>query len=173
MSVTLNGLSSNEVLVRDLMTAGPITLQPYSSLKDAMELMEWRRIRHLPVVNSGGEILGLLSHRDCLNLSFSELSEVSEEDAKEIYETIPVNEVMKRELITTTPYQSLKQAAQILFEYKIGCLPVIDSHNRLLGILTEADFVKAVAQWPSLTVMQPSSQERIDDLEAKRLSVLG
>lgn len=141
----------NNFFVKDLMTANPFTLQPSDSLEDAIELMQWRRIRHLPVVSESGKLLGLLSHRDCLNLSFSELSEVDDEDAIEIYQTVPVQEVMHRKLLTTTPTQSLRDAAQVLYDDKIGCLPVVDPNTqKLVGILTESDFVRIFAKWPTL-----------------------
>ncbi|MFV0347528.1 MAG: CBS domain-containing protein [Halodesulfovibrio sp.] len=127
--------------VSDLMSTNLFTLKQTDSLKTARSLMNLARIRHIPIVDEPGYFLGLLTHRDLLSSTVSRFAEVGQDVQDEIDAGIPVSEIMRTDVLTVTPDTRLRSAAEILFNHKYGCLPVVEK-DRLVGILTEADFLK-------------------------------
>ncbi|MGQ9494657.1 MAG: CBS domain-containing protein [Thermoanaerobaculaceae bacterium] len=124
----------------DIMTREVITLSEDDSLADARSCMDRGRIRHLPVVR-GKKLVGLVTHRDLLAASFSVFAEVSEREERRLFSQIPVKELM-HDAVTAPPDMPVRDAAQILLENKFGCLPVVAEDKELVGIVTEADFLK-------------------------------
>jgi len=135
-----------EMLVRDLMTPEVVTLEADESLLLADDVMRLARIRHLPVVDRG-RLVGLVSHRDMLRASVSSLAGLSRTEEASIKGAIPVREVMKREVRTVRPDDTARAACELILEWKLGCLPVVDGDGRLVGILTEADFVELARRY--------------------------
>ena len=99
------------------------------------------RIRHLPVVRDGC-LVGLVTHRDLLAASFSIFAEVEASEQRRVFTTVRVVEAMHRDVVTVSPGLAVAKAARILLENKYGCLPVVGEKNDLLGIVTEADFLR-------------------------------
>jgi len=144
----------NELRVRDLMTPNVVTVRPADSVATAYELMLDNRFRHLAVVDKEGDLVGLLTHRDLLRYSLIERTELPLSFQRSILRRIWVQEVMTSEVETAEPGQRLQEAALVMFENKYGCLPVVEG-QRVVGILTEADFVRFFvlsAQRPALTL---------------------
>ena len=129
------------MLVRELMSTELVTLTEDETLEHAQRCMARGRIRHLPVVRSG-KLVGLLTHRDLLAASFSIFAEVDHTEQRRIFGTVPVVEAMHRDVVTVSPDMALREAARILLQNKYGCLPVVGSSGELLGIITEADFLR-------------------------------
>jgi CBS domain-containing membrane protein len=140
----------NELRVRDLMTPNVVTVRPDDTVSMAHELMLDHHFRHLVVVNAEGDLVGLLTHRDLLRYSLIERTELPINLQRGILKRIQVEEVMTSEVETAEPDQWLAEAAQVMFENKYGCLPVVEG-SRVVGILTEADFVRFFA----LTAQSP------------------
>jgi CBS domain-containing membrane protein len=140
----------NELRVRDLMTSHVITVLPDDTIATAYELMLDNRFRHLAVVDKEGDLVGLLTHRDLLRYALIERLELPLSLQRSILSRIRVAEVMTSEVETAEPGQWLEEAAQVMFENKYGCLPVVEG-SRVVGILTEADFVRFFV----LTVRRP------------------
>ena len=129
------------LLVADVMTTKLITLTTHDTLKTAREIMQKARIRHLPIISRSGSFVGLLSQRDLLRATVSHFADVEPDVREQIESGIPVSEVMEVEVLTVPPDMPLPRAGELLLAHKFGCLPVLD-RGQLLGILTEADFVK-------------------------------
>jgi CBS domain-containing membrane protein len=127
--------------VRELMSTELVTLTEDETLAHAQRCMARGRIRHLPVVRDG-KLVGLLTHRDLLAASFSIFAEVDHGEQRRIFGTVPVVEAMHRDVVTVSPELTVREAARILLENKYGCLPVVDRAGDLLGIVTEADFLR-------------------------------
>jgi CBS domain-containing membrane protein len=89
-----------------------------------------------------GRLTGLVTHRDLLAASFSIFAEVERNEQRLIFDTVRVDEAMHRDVVTVGPDLGVAQAAGILLENKYGCLPVVDGDGVLLGIVTEADFLR-------------------------------
>jgi CBS domain-containing protein len=127
--------------VKDLMTAPVFSLKETDSLQSARALMDLQRIRHIPIVTVDNIFTGLLTHRDILSATISQLAEMDPETQREIDAGIPIREIMRTDIRTIDEETSLKLAAQTLLNHKYGCLPVVHD-GQLMGILTEADFLR-------------------------------
>ncbi len=136
----------NELKVRDVMTADPTTLKRNDKLTLAEDIMRLGRVRHLPVVDDDGEMLvGIVSQRDLFRDALAQALGYGKHAQRKILDTLSVKDVMATEVVTTSPDISLIEAARLLTERKIGCLPVVEN-GRLVGILTEGDFVALIAK---------------------------
>ena len=110
------------------MIQDPVTLKVDSTVADALSLMKENKIGGIPVISKDNELVGIVTNRD---LRF-------EKDMSR-----PVNEVMTKEnIITTKKGTDLKEAEDILQEYKIEKLPVVDDNNKLVGLITYKDIIK-------------------------------
>jgi CBS domain-containing protein len=127
--------------VKNIMTRDVFTLNQLESLSAAKDLMNLARIRHIPIVDDLGHFVGLLTHRDILAATISELAGIDRETQDEIESGIPIAEIMQTDVATVLPDLPLKEAARLLLDEKYGCLPVI-CEDKLCGIITEADFLR-------------------------------
>jgi CBS domain-containing membrane protein len=125
------------------MTTDLVTLKETDSVALARRIMGEQHIRHLPIHNEMGAFVGLLTQRDVLAATVSVLAEVDQETINAMEAAIPIRELMTTAMTTVREDTSLREAALLLLELKVGCLPVL-SDSRLLGIVTEADFIKFV-----------------------------
>jgi CBS domain-containing membrane protein len=123
------------------MSTDLVTLTEDETLADAQRCMARGRIRHLPVLRDR-TLVGLLTHRDLLAASFSIFAEVDSNEQRRIFGTVPVVEVMHRDVVIVPPTMSVSKAANILLDNKYGCLPVVEDSGDMVGIVTEADFLR-------------------------------
>ena len=132
--------------VRDVMTTQVTTLKRNDKLTLASDVMQLGRIRHLPILDDSGEQLaGIVSQRDLFRGALAQALGYGQHASRKLLDTFAVKDVMTTEVITTTPDTPLVSAARELTERKIGCLPVVEN-GRLVGIITEGDFVALVAR---------------------------
>lgn len=127
--------------VSDLMTPKVFSLRENDSLQTARSIMALGRIRHIPIVDKNEAFVGLLTHRDLLSVTISKLADVEDHVQDEIDASIPIREIMRHDVTTVPEDIDLRDAAELLLKHKYGCLPVV-RQERLVGILTEADFLK-------------------------------
>jgi len=130
--------------VGDLMTAEVATLNANDKLSIADDIMRLGRIRHLPVVDEDGGVIGIVSQRDLFRGALARALGYGEHAQSKILGMLLVKEVMTPTVATVSPDVPLAEAARTMLERKIGCLVVKDG-DRLAGILTESDFVRALA----------------------------
>ena len=129
-------------VVRDLMTDEVITLSPSDNLAELIDRMADEHIRHMPIVDRDGDLVGLVTDRSLAQIAFSgDGSEMTLSAQRDLLRRRRIREFMSTEVDTVEPDQSLREAAELLLENKIGCLPVVEG-NHVVGILTEADFVR-------------------------------
>ncbi|MCB0272023.1 MAG: CBS domain-containing protein [Bdellovibrionales bacterium] len=133
------------MLVRDIMTRDVFTLQDSDRLDLANNLMNMEMVRHIPVVDHNQNLVGLVTHRDLLKASVSVFSDLDADEREEFYHHIPIQSIMIKNVLTTTAETTIAEAAQIMDENKIGCLPVMRG-QKLVGIITEADFLHLIAE---------------------------
>ncbi len=126
--------------VWQMMTSDVVTLEADATLDLADDLMELKRIRHLPVLRNE-ELVGLVTQRDLFRAGLSSVLQFRRTLAKEWLHRIPIREVMVRELITIGPDTDMEEAVTRMLERKIGCLPVV-SGNKLIGLLSETDCLR-------------------------------
>ena len=124
----------------DLMIREVVTIGPTQMLSDVVEIMRRKKIRHLPVVESG-KLVGIVTDRDVKRALPSVFSGDQEEYDRVLNDT-PVDKVMTRDPYTVGPRDEVKEALKVMIERKIGAVPVV-SDAALVGIVTDIDFLKA------------------------------
>jgi acetoin utilization protein AcuB len=129
--------------VCDLMTATPITVAPMTPMLEARQCMAKARIRHLIVVEDD-RVVGIITDRDIrLNLP-SPATSLSVWELNFLLASLTVRSVMTSAVLVVESQRPIAEAARIMIDHKIGALPVVDD-GRLVGIITESDFVRALA----------------------------
>ena len=131
------------VTVRDLMTSKPFTLPPDASLDELHELMDAKQVRHVPVVDEDGQLCGVCSHRDLVRGALHGDRELPISTLHNMLQTFKIEEIMVSEPETIEPDDDIVAAGSAMIENKFGCLLVVEN-DELVGILTEADFVRYV-----------------------------
>ncbi len=129
-------------LVRDLMTTEVASLKQNESLSIANDVMSLGRIRHLPVLDDDGKLCGMVTQRDLIFNALARSLGFGSYAKEKALNSLRVQEVMTSDVISTTPDTLLADAAKLMLQKKLGCLPVLEDEH-LVGILTEADFVAA------------------------------
>ncbi|ACX51204.1 CBS domain containing protein [Ammonifex degensii KC4] len=132
------------MFVRDCMTANPITITKDTPIFQALEIINKHKIRHLPVVQDG-KLIGIVTERGLLRISPSPASTLSVYELNYILAKLTVAEAMVKNPITTTPDTPIEEAALVMREHKIGCLPVLEK-GQLVGIITQTDMVEALVR---------------------------
>ncbi len=132
------------MLVKKRMTHDPVVVSPRHSLADALRLTRERRIRHLPVVD-GGVLVGIVSDRDVRLAMPSPLTEPDERRI-EFLDRTTVRDIMRTEVDSIGPLDTLEDAAKLMRRRRIGALPVVDAHGAVLGILSESDVLDAFVE---------------------------
>lgn len=133
----------SELKVSSLMSSRPRTVYADETADLAELLMSLGSIRHLPVVNREGQLVGVLSNRDVLRVSHGP-ARPEEAHPLQPRSSLLVQEIMSPDVLTVSPDTSAREAALIMRKNQFGCLPVID-RGRLVGIVTEADYVELAA----------------------------
>ena len=136
------------------MTGNVVSVRPSDTVDKIHDAMTERSIRHVAVIDKDGELVGVVSHRDLLRRALIERSDLPLFVQRAVLRRTRVDEVMTSEVETIEPDQPVAEAAQVMFDNKIGCLPVVDGW-RVVGILTESDFVKFFTRGWSASVAEP------------------
>ena len=136
--------------VRSLMHTPLITVTPEMSLAEAHHLMRAHHIRHLPVVRGPGyqRLVGMLTDRDLREATPSPATALTRGRITAQMATTAVQTCMTTQVLYISPEAELAQAARLLVERRIGCLPVVD-HGTLVGVVTGSDCVQALLQTTS------------------------
>jgi CBS domain-containing protein len=119
--------------VADVMTRKTVTLSPHHGFAEAVSLMADRHFRHIVVVDTGGQILGVISDRDILRT----LARTAN------WQTKDVSQIMTRDPFTVKRDTPLSVAVAKIVSKRINCLPVLDDEGKVCGILTSTDLLKA------------------------------
>jgi acetoin utilization protein AcuB len=127
--------------VRDSMTRDPLTVRESEPLRQAVELVMVRRIRHIPVLSEDGRLVGIVTDRDIKRTLPSPLSSAAPEEYEAILETTPIGRVMTREPLTIEADSDVSVAVALLIDRKIGGLPVLEA-GRLVGVFTQRDALR-------------------------------
>lgn len=127
----------NYKTVEQFMAIDLFTVRPEDILDLAASLMHWRHVRHVPVEDDSGHLIGIVSHRDLIELLASGKVASSE--------PIVIRDIMKTDLVTIAPDTPTLEALELMREKNIGCLPVIKD-SRLVGLVTAYDFLTVSAK---------------------------
>ena len=133
------------MLVRNRMTSDPITVNPATSVPEAVRIMREKGIRHLPVVDDGGKLIGIVAQTDLLHASPLQATALSIFEMSYLLANLHVREVMVSPVITVSEDAPLEEAARIMVEKKIGCLPVMHD-GELVGLITETNIFETFVE---------------------------
>jgi acetoin utilization protein AcuB len=116
--------------VAQIMTKKPIHITPDKRVGQALKMMQKHNIRHLPVMNEG-QMVGWITSRDLREVLLASM-----------LEKITVNDVMVKDPVKVTPDTGIEEAARLIYEHKIGGMPVMEG-ERLVGVITMLDLISA------------------------------
>jgi CBS domain-containing protein len=124
--------------VGQFMSIDLFTVKPDDLIDLAASVMDWRHIRHVPVEDAEGGLVGLVTHRALLRM-------ISNRSQPTTADPITVGQIMVKNPITVSPETSSLAAIELMRTNRIGCLPVVES-GQLVGIVTSFDFLEASAK---------------------------
>lgn len=131
------------MLVKDRMTPHPITVTPDTTHKQAAELMREHNIHHLPVVNKEGKVVGIVVEEDLLAAQPSPATTLSIYEIHGLLSRLKLKDIMSHPVYSTTPDCPLEEAARLMLENGIGCLPIMEN-DTLIGIITDTDIFQSL-----------------------------
>jgi acetoin utilization protein AcuB len=126
------------------MTQKVITTNPEASVFDAYEKMSHNRIRHLPVIDADGRLIGIVTDRDIRSaLPYSKLKDPAHTAKTEKVKDLKVMDIMTTDPKTIGPHHTIQDALVLIQELRVGALPVVDKEGKLKGILSVRDLLRA------------------------------
>lgn len=133
--------------VRELMSRDVATIGVGDSCQEAVGRMVRRKIRHLPVVDGAGALVGVVTDRDLRHHLFepSVLRGIGAVSVDALLRAAPVKEAMSSPVVTVAPDDDLEEAARVMLEDKVGSLPVVEN-GRVVGIITETDLLRRICR---------------------------
>jgi acetoin utilization protein AcuB len=137
----LEQVRGGRMLVGERMSHPVLTVKPDMPVQEALILMRKEHVSRFPVVDHRGHMVGLVSESDLMNASPSEATTLSVWEISYLLSKIMVERVMTKKVITVTEDMPLEDAARMMADHKIGCLPVM-RENELVGIITETTLFK-------------------------------
>lgn len=126
------------MLVKDRMTPNPITILPSATHRQAAEVMREHHIHHLPVLDKGGNLVGIVVEQDLLAAQPSPATTLSIYEIHGLLSKLQVKQIMTRPVYTTPPDCPIEEAARVMLSEDIGCLPVVED-GKVVGIITDHD----------------------------------
>lgn len=136
--------------VRELMSRSVMTIDATDSCLEAVARMHRSGVRYLPVVDTMGELIGIVTDRDLRHHLFARhvLEEVGTIAVDELLKAVPVSEVMSSPVLSAEADDDVIEAAHVMREDKVGSLPVVDA-GRVIGIVTELDVLRQICRMDS------------------------
>jgi CBS domain-containing protein len=131
-----------EGLVREIMMASPVTLRSQDTLDLANDVISLGRIRHIPIVD-GGILVGIISDHDLMGAAATHIFGLKPRSKTALLKSVLIKDVMKKRVITVRPDTPIRDAAHLMAEKKVGCVPVL-SDGSLVGVVTTTDILRYV-----------------------------
>jgi len=130
------------ILLKEIMTKDPVTLNIDESFCRVAQIFQEKDIRHLPVVNAQGQILGIISQRDLNRIA----SPKKAPDGSYLYDPVELTKYILKQHIIQKVYSlgsedSLEKAVEVMAQHKLGCMPIVDANKRVVGITTVTDIL--------------------------------
>lgn len=131
------------MLLKEIMTKDPVTLNIDESFCRVAQIFQEKDIRHLPIVNAQGLILGIISQRDLNRIASPKKGPNGEYlyDPEELTKYVLKQHVIQK-VSSLSPEDTLEKAVAIMAEKKLGCMPIVDPSGKVIGIVTVTDLLK-------------------------------
>jgi CBS domain-containing protein len=125
--------------VGEIMMGSPVTLAPNDTLDLANDVISLGRIRHIPILDDG-KLVGLISERDLIGAAANRIFGLKQKSRSALLKSELIKNVMKKRLVTVTPDTPVKEAARLMADKKVGCVPVIRK-GALVGLVTTTNLL--------------------------------
>ena len=131
------------MFVSDWMTKKVYTVTPDDNISTAIKLLKEKKIKHLPVVKNDSAIVGILSDRDIKDYTPSKVTTFEIKELNYILFTTKIKEIMVKKVISAPPAMAIEEAAMVMYDNNIGCLPVLEK-GKLVGIISDKDLFRVL-----------------------------
>jgi acetoin utilization protein AcuB len=133
------------MLVKDRMTPNPVTITTDTSLKEALDLVRSKPFRHLPVLDENDRLVGIVTEKSLVYASPTPTTTLSVFEVDYILARTKVGQVIQGSVITVAPDLPIEEAARVMIDQRIGCLPVVED-QKLVGIISDTDIFRVFAE---------------------------
>jgi acetoin utilization protein AcuB len=133
--------------VKDWMASDVITAHPNMGMLKAHKMMREKGIRRLPVVDRWGKLVGLVTRSDVREAQPSDATTLNVWEINYLLSELQLKDIMTTDVVTIHADDTIKTAASLMNDRKIGALPVVDGHNKVVGIITESDVFRILIAW--------------------------
>jgi acetoin utilization protein AcuB len=130
------------MLVKDQMTPDPVTATPETTHRQAAELIREHNVHHLPIVDKHGKLVGIIVETDLFSAQPSPATTLSIYEIHSLLSKLELKQIMRHPVYTVNGNCSLEEAAALMLQHEIGCLPVMED-DTLVGIITDTDIFRA------------------------------
>ena len=133
------------MIIERRMTKNPVTCTPDMSIQDASDLMTREPVHRLPVLDKGGRLVGVISEKDILKAAPSPASTLSAYETNYLLSKLTVKKIMSRNPVTVTKDTTVEDAATMMVDQDLSCLPVLED-GKLVGIVSKSDLFKMLLE---------------------------
>ena len=133
------------MLVKDRMTSQPVTITTETNLKEALDLVRSNPFRHLPVLDTDGKLAGIVTEKSLVYASPTATTTLSVFEVDYILARTKIGQVIQGEVVTVGPELPIEEAARIMIDHRIGCLPVV-ADDKLVGIISDTDIFRVLVE---------------------------
>lgn len=133
------------MLVRDRMTPNPMTITTETSLKEALDLVRSKPFRHLPVLDPQGKPVGVVTEKSLIYAAPTPDTTLSVFEVDYILSHTSIGQIIQHRIITVEPDLPIEEAARMMIDQHIGCLPVIEN-DQLIGIISDTDIFRTFVE---------------------------
>ncbi len=134
------------LFVKDWMTKDAVTVEPKARMLEAHQLMRAKNIRRVPVVKKN-KVIGIITRSDVREAEPSDATSLNVWEINYLLSRLTVKDIMTKNVQTIGPNDTIRLAASLMHELKIGALPVVNEKSNLVGILTESDIFRVLIAW--------------------------
>ncbi|MCG6152040.1 HPP family protein [Leptospira bandrabouensis] len=127
--------------LHEIMSAPALTRPSTETIANCLDFMLEKGIRHLPIVNDLGTLVGFVSDRDIL------------EKSKSYERDWPISDIMTKRVLAGSPGSEIRGVTQVLLEERIGCIPVVNDDNQPIGMITRSDLLRLLLKYPNLNII--------------------
>ena len=133
------------MLVRDRMTPDPVTITTDTSLKEALELVRSKAFRHMPVLDENGKLVGIVTEKSLVYASPTPATTLSVFEVDYILSRTKIGQIIQGPVVTVGPGLPIEEAARVMVDHHIGCLPVVEG-DKLIGIISDTDIFRVFVE---------------------------
>lgn len=133
------------MIIERRMTKDPVTATPEMNIQDAADLMKKYNVHRLPVLDKNDKLVGVISEKDILKAAPSPVSTLSAHEMNYLMAKLTVKKLMNRNPVTISKDTTVEEAAHLMADYDLSCLPVLEE-GKLIGIVSKSDLFKMLLE---------------------------